>query len=77
MEELLQILEEINSDIDYASEKNLIDGKMLDSFSIITLISEICEKFEIEISPKWMRNENFNSIEAIWNMIETIREEED
>lgn len=76
MEDLLEILNEINPDIDYSKEKNLIDGKVLDSFSIISLIGEICDTFDIEISPKWMKNENFNSVEAMWNMIQCIKEEE-
>ena len=76
MEKLLEILRDINPDIDYEHENNLIDGKCLDSLSIITLITEICDTFDIEIGPKWMRNENFNSVEAMWNMIETIRDEE-
>lgn len=76
MEQLLEILEEINPDVDYATEKNLIDGKVLDSFSIVNLIMEITETFDIEISPKWMKNENFNSVEAMWHMIQTIQEEE-
>ncbi len=76
MEELLEILNDINDEIDYENETNLIDGKVLDSMSIITLISNICDTFDIEISPKWMRNENFNSVEAMWNMIQTIQSEE-
>ncbi len=76
MQELLDILNDINPDVDYETETNLIDGKVYDSFSIITLIGEICDRFDIEISPKWMRNENFNSAQAMWAMIETILEEE-
>lgn len=76
MDELLEILEEINPYIDYETEKNLIDGKCLDSLSILTLITSICDTFDIEIGPKWMRNENFNSVEAMWEMIQTIQEEE-
>lgn len=76
MEELLKILEEIDPDIDYEKEDNLIDGKIFDSFSIISLIAEICDTFDIEISPKWMKNENFNSAQAMWAMIQTIQEEE-
>ena len=76
MDELLEILNEIAPDVDYENEKNLIDGKVLDSFSIVNLIAEICDHFDIDISPKWMRNENFNSVEAMWNMIRTIQEEE-
>lgn len=76
MEELLEILEDINPDVDYETEDNLIDGKVLDSLSIIQMINEICETFDIEIGPKWMRNENFNSAQKIWEMIQAIQEEE-
>ena len=76
MDELLEILNDINPDVDYETEDNLIDGKVLDSLSIIQMINEICDTFDIEISPKWMRNENFNSAQKIWEMIQTIREEE-
>lgn len=76
MDELLEILNEINPDIDYDTEDNLIDGKIFDSFSIISLISDICDAFDIDIGPKWMRNENFNSAQAMWNMIQAIQEEE-
>ena len=75
MEELMEILMEINPDIDYEHESNLIDGRCLDSLSILTLITEICETFDIEIGPKWMRNENFNSVEAMWSMIQQIMDE--
>lgn len=76
MEELLEILQDINPDIDYETEDNLIDGKVLDSFSIITLIDQICDEFDIEISPKYLVPENFNSAEAMWNLIQMIQEEE-
>lgn len=76
MEQLLEILNDINPDVDYETEDNLIDGKILDSLSIITMIGEICDTFGIEIGPQWMRNENFNSAQKIWEMIQKIQEEE-
>lgn len=76
MEELLDIMNEINPDVDYETEDNLIDGQVYDSLSILTLITEICDNFDIEIGPKWMRNENFNSAQAIWSMIQAIQDEE-
>ena len=76
MDELLEILREIDDDIDYENETNLVDGKVLDSLSILTLITEICDTFDIEIGPKWMKNENFNSVEAMWKMIQAIQDEE-
>ena len=76
MEELLDIMNEINPDVDYETEDNLIDGQVYDSLSILTLIAEICDTFDIEIGPKWMRNENFNSAGAIWKMIQAIQDDE-
>ncbi len=76
MDELLEILNDINPDIDYMTETNLIDGKMIDSFSIFKLIDDICETFDIDIGPKWMKNENFNSAKAMWAMIQAIQEDE-
>ena len=77
MDELLEILNDINPDIDYMTETNLIDGKMIDSFSIFKLIDDICETFDIDIGPKWMKNENFNSVQAMWSMIQAIQEEDE
>lgn len=76
MDELLDIMNEINPDVDYDTEDNLIDGKVYDSLSILTLITQICDTFDIEIGPKWMRNENFNSAQKIWDMIQAIQEDE-
>lgn len=76
MDELMEILEEIAPDIDYETATDLVDGKKLDSFSLIVLITEICYTFDIEIGPKWMRSENFNSVDAMWAMIQAIQEAE-
>ena len=75
MEELLEILQDIDPDVDYETEDNLIDGNVLDSFSIIRLIASICDEFDIEISPKYLVPENFNSAQAMWNLIRKIQEE--
>ena len=77
MEKLLEILNDINPDVDYSKEKHLIDGKVYDSFSIITLVSNISEEFDIEIGPEYLVPENFNSAEAMWKMIQKIQEDED
>ena len=65
MDELLDILNEINPDVDYETEDNLIDGKVYDSFSIISLIGEICDRFDIEISPKWKARARLEASGAI------------
>ena len=51
MEELLEILNEIDDSIDYENETALIDDQLLDSFAIITLVSELYRDFrKIKIS---------------------------
>ena len=75
MDELIQILEEINPDIDYKTETKLIDGKIFDSFDIITIISEINEVFDIAIPAEEIIPENFNSAEAIWALVERLMED--
>lgn len=77
MDELMDILTDLDPDIDYEKEDRLIDGKVLDSFSIVSLVAQIAETFDIEISPKYLVPENFNSAKAMWNMIQTIRAEEE
>ncbi|MBR4764879.1 MAG: acyl carrier protein [Lachnospiraceae bacterium] len=74
MEELLDILNEIDDSIDYENEKALIDDHLLDSFSIITLVSELEDHFDIEIDAAEMTPENFNSAEALWAMVQRIQE---
>ena len=77
MEELMDILMDLDPDIDYEHETRLIDGKVLDSFKIVSLVAQISDCFDIEISPKYLVPENFNSVPAMWAMIQKIQEEED
>ena len=40
MDELLDILKELKPDVDFSSEKSLIDNAILDSFDIVQLVTE-------------------------------------
>ena len=61
MEKLMNILREIDDSIDYENEKALIDGRILDSFGVITLVSELEDAYGIEIGASEMTPDNFNS----------------
>ncbi len=76
MNELLEILNEIDDTIDYSVEKKLIDDHLLDSFSIISLVSELEETFDISIEAAEMTADNFNSVEGLWAMVQRLQEEE-
>lgn len=75
MDELLELLKEIEPDIDFEKEQHLIDNKMLDSFAILQIVNDMIEKFDIEISPAEIIPENFNSMEAMWNMVQRLMDE--
>ena len=75
MDDLLEILNDIDDSIDYENEEHLIDDHLLDSFGIISLVGELEDNFDITIEASEMTNENFNSVEAIWDMVQRLQEE--
>jgi acyl carrier protein len=74
-EKLLAILEEIVPDVDFEKETALIDDGLLESFDIVNLVSELNDEFDIEIRPKDLQAANFNSIDAMVEMIERLQED--
>ena len=72
MDKLMKILWEINPDIDFETEDALIDGGMLDSFDIVTLVAEIDDAFGIEIPAEALIPENFKSAKAIFALIQRL-----
>lgn len=75
MEELMRILEEARPDVDFGKETKLIDNHVLDSFDIVSIVSDIDEAFNIEIDVEDLEAENFNSAEAIWKLIQELQED--
>ncbi len=75
MEKLYEILEGVRADIDFRSEKKLIDDSVLDSFDIIAIVGELNEAFDVEISVEELLPENFNSAEAMMELIQKLQEE--
>ena len=74
MDTLMKILNEIDDSIDWEKEKAVIDERLLDSFGVITLVSELEDAIKIEIEASEMVPENFNSAEAMYRMISRLRE---
>ena len=75
MEELMELLAALKPEIDFTSEKELIDGGLLESFDVITLIAEIEDRFGVEIPAEEIIPENFNSAEGMWRLLERTKEE--
>ena len=74
MEQLLEILKDIQPDVDYENCTTLIDDELLDSFAILSLVSELEDAFDVEITPVDIIPENFNSAQALWEMVQRLQE---
>ena len=75
MEKIMEILEGIRPDVDFANEKKLIDDKILDSFDIISIVSEFNDAFDIEIDVEDLEPDNFNTVAAMKELIDRLMEE--
>ena len=74
MDEMLEILRGIRPDVDFENETKLIDDSILDSFDIIAIVSEFDEAFDIEIDAADLEPDNFNTIEAMWELIQDMQQ---
>ena len=75
MDELKEILNGIHPEVDYETETGLIDKRIYDSFDVITLVGELMDTFDVEITAEQMIPDNFNSMQAIWDLIERLSDE--
>lgn len=73
MEELIELLEEIQPDADFENCDTLIDDGILDSFAILSIVSELQDTYDITITPADIIPENFNSAKALWDGVQTER----
>lgn len=73
MNELMDILKDCCPDIDFETEKALVDDQILDSLSVVMIVGELNEAFGISITADDLLPENFNSAEAMCRMIERMQ----
>lgn len=72
-EQVLAILKEVKPTKDLESISNLIEGGYIDSFELMSLVTNLSEKFNIEITIDDLIPENFNSVDAITAMVEKLK----
>lgn len=75
MDALLEILDGLHPEIDFETCTTLIDDKILDSFDIVTIIAEISDQYDVVIGAENITPENFNSAEALYELIERLGDE--
>ena len=70
-EQIIEILTEICPGVDFEQETALIDDGLIDSLDIVAVVTELMEAFDVELGVDDLTPENFNSVEAIEELIES------
>lgn len=68
-EKIFSILKEIRPEFDFEGSDNFVEDGYLDSFDIVTLVSELETAFDIVIDGLDVLPENFETVQAICNMV--------
>ena len=70
----MEILENLHPEIDFNTCETLIDDGLIDSFDIVTIISEINEEYDVVIPAEEIVPENFNSAKALYSLIQRLED---
>jgi acyl carrier protein len=76
MDQILEILRGLHPEVDFETCETLIDDRIIDSFDIVSIISDISDEFDITIPVEEIIPKNFNSAKAIYALVERLIEEE-
>jgi acyl carrier protein len=69
MQEILDILNNIRPEVNFTTSDNFVEDGFLDSLDVVTLVSELDNKFSISIDGVDIVPENFKNLEAIINLL--------
>ena len=72
-EKIIEILNEICPGNDFENETAIIDDGIIDSLDIVAVISELME-FDVQLGVNDLTPENFNSVDAIVELIENAQD---
>ena len=72
MDIIIELLQYLHEDVDFEEEDALITDGILDDSDIESLIADIRDQFDVTITEDMITPENFNSAEAIWNLVSEL-----
>lgn len=74
-DEIIEILEDIKSGVDFDNATDIISSGILTSLNIITLVRELNDEFDVQIGADKLLPENFESVDAIEKLIVEMQDE--
>ena len=72
-ERILELLSDALPQIDFTSSDSLVDDGILDSLSIVALISELSMEFGVTFDMENLMPEHLNSIDAIVETVQNLQ----
>lgn len=72
MDKLIGFLKDLHPEVDFEAENALIDAGILDSFDIVTIVSEIGDAYDVQIPVEELTPENFNSAKALLALVRRL-----
>ncbi len=76
MERIIEIIKEIKPTAVVDENTRLLDDHVLDSLSMVSLVSELCDEYDVDITPVDVVPENFATVKDIAAMIERLEDED-
>ena len=76
MDEIIEILESLKPGVDYETADNLVDSRVLDSLTILALVPELEDAFDVTIPAVEIVPANFNSVQASDALVTRLVEED-
>ncbi len=74
MNELLSILRELHPDIEFETATDLVRDGVLTSLDIVTIVTEVADRLDVQIPAEEILPENFDSAAALWRLIQRLDE---
>ena len=71
-EKVLEILGNASEELLTYSGDNMVDDDVIDSFELISLITELEETFNIEIDADYVTEENFGNKDCVIKLIKKL-----
>ena len=68
--EVMEILRKVNPEYDFEGSSDYIEDGLLDSFDVVTVVSEIEDHFGVIIDGLDVVPDNFNSVDSICGLIQ-------
>ena len=69
IDEILEILADVKPGLAPAPDEELVRSGLLDSVLIMALVMELTERFDIDITPTDLKEENFRTANAILALV--------